>query len=80
MCKVMGGYLNFVSFAEYTGHLMPAPNGPCDIVLLDFLTVTYCYSGISIIAECIFYIMMSLQENTHTQKGTTECDGSKLKT
>jgi len=41
MCKVTGGYLNHVSFAEYTGHLMPAPNGPCDIVVFDFLTVTH---------------------------------------
>jgi hypothetical protein len=47
MGKVTGGYLNLASFAEYTGHLMPAPNGPRDIVVLDFLTVTHIVTAIS---------------------------------
>jgi len=47
MCKVTGGYLNLVSCAEHTGHLMPAPNGPCDIVVLDFLTLTLIVTAVS---------------------------------
>lgn len=51
MCKVTVGYLNPVSFAEYSGHLMPAPNGPCDIVVLDYLTVTHTVTAVSLYLE-----------------------------
>jgi len=45
---------------------MPAPNGPCDIVVLDFLTVTHIITAVSQYQQNAFFYIISLQENTQT--------------
>ena len=70
----MAGHLVPKYFAQYTGHVITAPNSPGDMVVFDFLIVTH-----FITAKAFLYHVVPTGKHTHTHT-CTHSDSFKLKT